>query len=219
MAFDRENPPSITPVVGFLLATNIIVYLLQTRTDTPIYQLFGLWPLHDTGTRPPFQLWQLLTYGWLHGSGAHIFFNLFAVWMFGKTIEMVWGSWRFLTYFLVCVVGAGLVQLVVTTQMAASTGQVVGTIGASGGVFGILLAFAVLFPNQKILLLIPPIPIKAKFFVIGYGAIELYLGITQTNSGVAHFAHLGGMVFGFILIRYWVFNRKRKLKREADPLD
>lgn len=219
MAFDRENPPSITPVVGFLLATNVIVYLLQTRTEAPIYALFGLWPLHDTGTRPDFQFWQILTYGWLHGGGAHIFFNLFAVWMFGKTIELVWGSKRFLIYYLVCVVGAGFVQLVVTTQMAATTGRVVGTVGASGGVFGILLAFAVLFPNQKILLLIPPIPIKAKFFVIGYGALELYLGITQTNSGVAHFAHLGGMVFGFILIRYWVFQRKRKLNREADPLE
>jgi membrane associated rhomboid family serine protease len=145
--------------------------------------------------------------------------NLFAVWMFGKTIETVWGSKRFAIYYLVCVVGAGLIQLIVTSQMAAAGGDVRATVGASGGVFGLLLAFAILFPNQMIVLLIPPIPMKAKYFVIAYGALELYLGFTRTNSGVAHFAHLGGMAFGFILIRYWIFQRKRKLKREADPFN
>jgi len=202
-------PPSITPVVGFILATNILVFLIQMRDSAPVLIRFALWPLGTPEGHPAsFQVWQLVSYGWLHGSQAHILVNMFAVWMFGKTIEAVWGSRRFAIYYLVCIVGAGLIQLVVATRMAGM-GQIVPTVGASGGVFGLLLAFAVLFPNEKILLLIPPVPIKAKYFVIGYGALELYMGITQTQSGVAHFAHLGGMVFGLLLILLWRKQRRR----------
>lgn len=219
MASLRPQSAQVTPVVGFILVSNLLVYILQRTTEWQLIANFALWPIHDSPYRPDFRPWQVLTYGWLHGNNAHIFVNMFAVWMFGKTIEQVWGSRRFAFYYLVCVVGAGLVQLFVTTRMAAGGDLPAATVGASGGVFGLLLAFALLFPNQMIVLLIPPIPMKAKYFVIAYGALELYLGFTRTDSGVAHFAHLGGMLFGFILIRYWVFQRKRKLNRESDPPD
>jgi membrane associated rhomboid family serine protease len=122
--------------------------------------------------------------------------------MFGGAVEQVWGQKRFLLYFLTCVAGAGLIQLIVATTGVTGQG-VYPTIGASGGVFGLLLAFAMLFPNRQIMLLIPPIPMKARTFVIVFGAIELLMGVFSTRSGIAHFAHLGGMLFGWLLIRYW----------------
>ncbi|MDN3516789.1 rhomboid family intramembrane serine protease [Aquisalimonas lutea] len=173
--------------------------------------MFALWPLGSPDTVmttmgmervPPFQVWQLLTYGFLHGGTLHLLVNMFALWMFGVALENLWGSRRFAVYFLVCVVGAGLIQLVVATG-AAAEGNVYPTVGASGGVFGILLGFGMMFPNERIMLLIPPIPMKAKYFVVAYGAFELWAGMTGTLAGVAHFAHLGGMVFGLLLILYW----------------
>lgn len=203
MSYDSRPIPPITPVVGIILASNILMFVLQMQDNATLMIRFALWPLGiPEGYGASFEIWQLFSYGWLHGGQTHILVNMFAVWMFGRTIEAVWGSYRFTIYYLVCVIGAGLVQLVVATRMVEA-GTIVPTVGASGGVFGLLLAFAVLFPNQKILLLIPPVPIKAKYFVIGYGALELFLGITQTQSGIAHFAHLGGMVFGLVLILFW----------------
>ncbi|RMH61799.1 MAG: rhomboid family intramembrane serine protease [Bacteroidetes bacterium] len=156
------------------------------------YTIFG-----TMTTIPGFWPWQLVTYAFLHGDLGHIFFNMFALWMFGVQIEHAWGSRRFAIYYFTCVVGAGLLQMLVMW------GQPVPTVGASGGVFGILLAFGMMFPDRYIMLLIPPVPIKAKWFVIGYGALELFFGVTGTQSGIAHFAHLGGMLFGFLLIQYW----------------
>jgi membrane associated rhomboid family serine protease len=207
-----------TPVVGTLILANVAVYLLLPQDWIwSVYQRFALWPLAGSGVGAwpnwagSFELWQLLTYGFLHGGFLHLFFNLFALWMFGSVLEQVWGSARFLFFFLVCVVGAGLVQLFVATQ-AVSAGSLYPTVGASGGVFGVLLAFAMLFPNQKLRLLIPPVAIKAKYLVILYGAFTLYAGVTGSIGGVAHFAHLGGMVFGFILVQYWhgVFRWRRR---------
>ena len=146
---------------------------------------------------PGFWPWQLVTYGFLHGDMMHLLFNMFALWMFGVQIENVWGSRRFAIYYFSCVIGAGLIQMLVMW------GTPIPTLGASGGVFGILLAFGMLFPNQVIMLLFPPIPLKAKWLVIGYGAIELYAAVMGTQAGVANFAHLGGMLFGFLLIMYW----------------
>jgi membrane associated rhomboid family serine protease len=123
--------------------------------------------------------------------------------MFGTLIELVWGSRRFLVYYFTCVVGAAIVHLAVLALMSSGPVDPIPTVGASGGVFGILLAFGLRFPNQYILLLIPPIPIKAKYFVVIFGAVELYFGITGTQAGVAHFAHLGGMAAGLLLILYW----------------
>lgn len=141
-----------------------------------------------------FYPWQLVSYMFLHGGFGHLFFNLFALWMFGQQIEYVWGTKRFVSYYLLSGVGAAFVHMLVSGSPV---------LGASGGVFGILLAYGMMFPNRRILLLIPPIPIPAKFFVAGYGALELLNGLSAPYSGVAHFAHLGGMVAGFLLIRYW----------------
>ncbi|MBK1726913.1 rhomboid family intramembrane serine protease [Halorhodospira neutriphila] len=207
------QPPtlsSLPPVIGFLLAANVAVFALQTLISPELFiAVFGLWPLQIgevgplmAGRVPDFQIWQLATYAFLHGGLLHLAVNLFAMWMLGVQVEHAWGSRTFATYYAICAIGAGLVQLFVATQ-AAGEGQIYPTIGASGGVFGILLAFGMMFPNQRLMLLFPPIPIRAKYFVIGYGAFELYAGMTGTGAGIAHFAHLGGMVFGFLAIQYW----------------
>ena len=151
------------------------------------------------GTRAPipgFWPWQLVTYAFLHGNFSHLLFNMFALWMFGVQIENVWGSRRFAIFYFFCVVGAGLVQMFVMW------GAPIPTVGASGGVFGILLAFGMMFPNQPIYLYFL-VPIKAKWLVIGYGALELFSAITGTQAGVANAAHVAGMVFGFLLIQFW----------------
>lgn len=156
--------------------------------------------------------WQLFTYGFMHGGETHLLFNLLALWMFGSDVERLLGSPRYLLYVLTCIVGAGLVQLVVAT-IAAQGSEPYSTVGASGGVFGVLLAFGMAFPNRQVMLLIPPIPMKARTLVVVYGVIELVLGVSGTRTGIAHFAHLGGMLFGFLLLQYWrgrwPFERRR----------
>jgi membrane associated rhomboid family serine protease len=202
---------NIPPVTKALLIANALVFLLQSVLGDAIFAPFMLWPLGGGGadllaggaSTPGFMPWQLLTYGFLHGSFAHVAFNMLALFMFGAPLEYTWGNRRFLAYFLVCVVGAGLCQLLVASWMSNTTGAIYPTIGASGGVFGLLFAYGMLFPNQRVMLLIPPIPMKARTLVIVYGAIELILGATGLQPGVAHFAHLGGMFFGWLLIRYW----------------
>ena len=150
---------------------------------------------------------QFVTYMFLHGGFSHMFFNMFAVFMFGRTLETVWGAKRFLIYYMFTGIGAGLVQeLVWTLEFASNPAilQIVTTIGASGAVFGILLAFGMLFPNAELIMIPIPIPIKAKYFVIGYGVLELFQGVANVSGdNVAHFAHLGGLLFGLILILYW----------------
>ncbi len=147
--------------------------------------------------------WQLVTYAFLHGDIAHLLFNMLALLMFGAPVEHTWGQKRFLTFYAVCVVGAALCQLAVGAWTMSQGGPAYPTLGASGGVFGLLLAYGMLFPHQRVMLLIPPIPMKARTLVIVYGAIALLLGFTGLQPGVAHFAHLGGMLFGWLLIRYW----------------
>ena len=209
------GPPTLSsfpPVIGFLLTATILIFLLQMSLGPhALIGTFGLWPLlgeaeavarHLGAEVPQFQVWQLVTYAFLHGGLLHLFVNCFAMWMLGVQLEHAWGSRTMALYFFICVVGAGLVQLFVATQ-AAADGQIYPTVGASGGVFGILLAYGMMFPNHRLMLLFPPIPIRAKYFVIGYGAFELFAGMTGTMAGVAHFAHLGGMVFGFLTIQYW----------------
>ena len=150
-----------------------------------------------------FMPWQLVSYGFLHAGMFHLMFNMLVLYMFGAPLEHTWGPRRFLTYFLVCVAGAGLCQLVVVSWSLAQGGMPYPTLGASGGVYGVLLAFGMLFPNHRVMLLIPPIPMKARTLVIAMGVIELIAGISGTRSGVAHFAHLGGMLFGWLLIQQW----------------
>lgn len=199
---------AIPDVILILLVLNGLAYAALHWAPGFIVQYFALWPIGDfPGKLASFYPWQLLTYGFLHsmGSPTHILFNMFGLWMFGRDLEWGMGSKKFLTYYLVCVIGAGFVQLAV----AYVEGGIYPTLGASGGVFGILLAYAMAFPNRMIVLIIPPIPMKAKYFVIMYGIFELYLGISGRSPSVAHFAHLGGMLFGFLLLRYWKVSARR----------
>ncbi|QNH13291.1 rhomboid family intramembrane serine protease [Xanthomonas sp. SI] len=198
--------PRLPPVTQALLIGNVAVFLLQQLLGDDTFAPFMLWPLSDFDAFSPgqnFQIWQLLTYGFLHGGFSHLLFNMLALYMFGGPLEQTWGNKRFLTYYLVCVAGAGLCQLLVGWWMVSNGGDPYPTLGASGGIFGLLLAFGMLFPNQRVMLLFPPIPMKARTFVIVFGALELVMGFTGWQPGVAHFAHLGGMLFGWLLIRYW----------------
>ena len=199
---------NIPPVTKALLVANGVVFLLQQLVGDPAFAAFMLWPLGsaDTfgfGPSTVFLPWQLVTYAFLHGSFAHVGFNMLALLMFGAPLEYTWGQRRFLAYYFACVLGAGLCQLAVGSWAVAHGGGAYPTVGASGGIFGLLLAYGMLFPNQRVMLLIPPIPMRARTLVIVYGAIELLLGFTGLQPGVAHFAHLGGMLFGWLLIRYW----------------
>lgn len=185
---------SLPPAVQALILSNVIVYLAQGLVGG-LVQNFALWPFGS----PFFAPWQLLTYAFLHGGLSHLVFNMLGLWMFGAELERVWGSRRFLVFYFVSVLGAALLQLLV----AAASGGMYPTVGASGGLFGLLVGFAMLFPRRTIVPLIPPIPMPAWLFVTLYGAIELVLGVTGSMSGVAHFAHLGGLAAGWLMIRYW----------------
>ncbi len=193
----------IPDVVFALLIANGLLYAIESLKPEFMIYNFGLWPI-DSGL---FRPWQLLTYGFLHDLASlyHVGFNMLGLWMFGRHIEPMMGSRRFIIYYLTCVVGAGLIQLLV----AGLQGGSYYTVGASGGLMGILLAYAMAFPNQTIMLLFPPIPMKAKYFVIIFALASIYLGISGRAAGVAHFAHLGGMLFGFFLLRYWNKPRRR----------
>ncbi|QSQ28733.1 rhomboid family intramembrane serine protease [Xanthomonas translucens] len=198
--------PRLPPVTQALLIGNVAVFLLQLLLGDDSFAPFMLWPISNFDAFSPgqnFQIWQLLTYGFLHGGFSHLLFNMLALYMFGGPLEQTWGNKRFLTYYLVCVAGAGLCQVLVGWWAVSNGGDPYPTLGASGGVFGLLLAFGMLFPNQRVMLLFPPIPMKARTFVIVFGALELIMGFTGWQPGVAHFAHLGGMLFGWLLIRYW----------------
>lgn len=197
------NRGPIPDVILVLFVINGLVFLAQGMLGRVVEYHFALWPLNSTFA--DFYPWQLVTYGFLHGNLTHIFFNMLMLWMFGRELELVMGSRRFLTYYMTCVIGAGIVQLIVETM--GGTGYP--TVGASGGVFGILLAFGMAFPNRMILLLIPPIPMKAKYLVVLAGGMELYFGISGARPGIASFAHLGGMLFGFLLLHYWRQNARR----------
>jgi membrane associated rhomboid family serine protease len=189
--------PRLPPATRALLLINVAVFLLQQVPGLGqlIDGLFALWPPASGLFHP----WQLLTYAFLHGSWAHIFFNMFALYMFGGALERYWGGRRLVIFYLVCVLSAALTQIAVQYP-AGATEEV---IGASGGIFGILLAFAWYFPKQRIILLFPPIPMPAWLFVTLYGLLELFLGVSGREPGVAHFAHLGGMLGGALSILYW----------------
>jgi membrane associated rhomboid family serine protease len=192
----RPIPPGTQTLIGI----NVIAFALQMFLGANFIGSLALWPFG-----PEFGPWQILTYGFLHGSLMHLLFNMFGLYMFGSDLESVWGQRRYITDYLVCVVTAAIAQLLVTWL----TGSFYPTVGASGGVFGLLLAFGMMFPKRVVVLLIPPIPMPAWLFVTLYGVIELYLGITGTASGVAHFAHLGGMVGGYLMIQYWRSGTRR----------
>lgn len=265
----QSSPFSMPPVVKNLIIINVLMLVAKYALKNTGIDLDDLFGLHYMGS-PLFRPWQFVTHLFMHGDFWHLFFNMFALYMFGKVLETVWGSQRFLIYFFVTGLGAAALHSYVTyleishlqksvaafvntpspdllaafvksnlshpatwvadfvnswsvdpnnqasiqqatdlVQRILSERIDVATVGASGAVFGVLLAFGYLFPNTELMLLFPPVPIKAKWFVTGYGAIELYMGITQSNSNIAHFAHLGGMLFGFILLKYWDKSTKK----------
>lgn len=239
----RSGFNAIPPVVKNLIIINIIMllatYILSMR-GIDLTSILGLRYFQS----PEFRPYQLVTHMFMHGGFTHLLFNMFALWMFGRVLEGVWGPKRFFIYYFVTGLGAALLHTFVNflefqsvaskmtpeaVEMVMTQGTEIfnqgknfsdpiagklnlllniPTVGASGAVFGILLGFGMLFPNTQLMLLFPPIPIKAKYFVMGYGAIELYLGLTQSGSNIAHFAHLGGMLFGFFMIKYWNKNTK-----------
>lgn len=203
-------------IVNNLIMLNAVVFLAQflsPKVDLILTQYLGLHALGSVNFYPH----QFITYMFLHGSLSHLFFNMFALWMFGRILEYDLGPKRFLILYMVTGIGAGVLNMFVSeweisrlmAQYSANDPGLIHyinttvTIGASGAVFGILIAFGMLHPNDRLMLLIPPIPIKAKYFVMIYGALELVLGFSQPTSSIAHFAHIGGMLFGFLLLWYW----------------
>ena len=214
-----NNLPTVTKN---LLIINVLCFfgmLVAKRYGIDVENLLGL----HFFLASDFNLSHLISYMFMHANFQHIFFNMFAVWMFGRVLEQVWGPRRFLTYYLICGIGAGLIQELVqyleyaftlsnydSVNLGIAGGiipmeeylNMMTTVGASGAVYGILLAFGMLFPNSQMFIFPLPFPIKAKYFVIGYAVLELFLGLGG-GDGVAHFAHLGGMLFGLILIIYW----------------
>lgn len=239
----RPSINTVPPVVKNLIIINVLMlaatYILQMR-GIDLTKILGLHYIES----PEFRPYQLVTHMFMHGGFTHLLFNMFALWMFGRVLESVWGPKRFFIYYFVTGLGAAALHTLVnyiefhylagkmspeTVQMVMSQGTEIfnqgknfsdsaagklnlmlniPTVGASGAVFGILLGFGMLFPNTELMLLFPPIPIKAKYFVMGYGAIELFSGITGMGTNIAHFAHLGGMLFGFFMIRYWNRNTR-----------
>ncbi|WP_080903620.1 rhomboid family intramembrane serine protease [Parabacteroides sp. Marseille-P3160] len=213
---------SIPTVTKNLIIINVLFWVASLVLPRIGIDLVSLLGLHFPGVSD-FYFFQFITYMFMHDphSFGHIFFNMFAVFMFGRVLESVWGPKRFLLFYIVTGIGAAVVQEIVwlfSIQAFASEHQIsllqliaqdpslnfLVTIGASGAVFGILLAFGMLFPNVPLYIMFIPVPIKAKYFVIGYGVIELFLGVSNfSGDSVAHFAHLGGMLFGYFMILYW----------------
>ena len=235
-SYGRRGFMGMPPVVLNLIIINALLLFFTVMFQDKV-DLFRILGLHYF-TSQNFATWQFVSYMFMHGGFTHLLFNMFALWMFGSVLENVWGPKRFLTFYMITGIGAGLVQLLVafirvqSIESALSPEEIAyvyskgpelwlegktfsntawaalnriintPTVGASGAVFGILLAFGMMFPNSLIYVFFA-IPVKAKFFVLFYGVAELYFGFTGTQDGVAHFAHLGGMVFGFFLIKYW----------------
>src|SRR5579859_3897372 len=189
------------PFTQALVIANVVVYLLESQMGNALFQWFALWPGAGPGLAalPILTPWQLVTYSFLHGGLMHVGFNMFALWMFGAEVERVWGPRRMAMAYFASVVSGAVAQLLVGGLFVATGGPV---IGASAGVFGILLAYALIFPNRTIVLLIPPIPMPARVFVLLYAMLELVLGVTGTQAGVAHFAHLGGLLGGWLVYKY-----------------
>jgi membrane associated rhomboid family serine protease len=185
---------SLPPVTQALIVINALVFLAEVVLGGSVTSLLALWPLG-----PRFMPWQMVSYAFVHAGLPHLLFNMFGVYMFGSDLELVWGPRRYLGYYLTCAVSAAATQL----GVASLTGAYYPTVGASGAVFGLLLAYAMMFPNRTIMPLFPPIPMRAPVFVAVYGVLELVLGVTGTQAGIAHFAHLGGLAGGFLFMRFW----------------
>ncbi|MEY8690002.1 MAG: rhomboid family intramembrane serine protease [Leptothrix sp. (in: b-proteobacteria)] len=187
--------PQLPPVTKALMLFCTAMFCAQQLAGPAMEFLLALWPLGSGRFLP----WQVLTYAFLHGDTLHLFFNMFGLWMFGSEIELVWGCKRYTHFLLASTVSGAIAQLLVSMLL----GTFNPTLGASGALFGLLLAFGMLFPERTIMPLFPPIPMKAKVFVAIFGGLELLFGLLSPRGGVAHFAHLGGMLGGWLMIRFW----------------
>jgi membrane associated rhomboid family serine protease len=212
MQLRQQTPPA---VLNLLIANCVVFFATELLDTMRMYELFALFPAGS----PFFEIWQPVTYMFMHGDFSHLFFNMFALWMFGRGLEQELGTKRFLIYYFVCGIGAALVQLGMAEIDLMRIGQLAQmqylctpTVGASGAVFGLLLAFGMLHPNATIMLLIPPIPMKAKWFVVIYGLLELVFGISGSMDSVAHFAHLGGMFWGWLLLLLWRYQDRKRYR-------
>jgi membrane associated rhomboid family serine protease len=218
---------NVPPAVKNIIIINVLVMIMTSLNEGFMFEHFALF----YPTSPFFRWWQPVTHLFMHGGFMHIFFNMYAVYIFGTVLERVWGTKKFLIYYFVTGLGAALVHTGVEwLQMqywmtAAAEGNAAAlssihalkmtpTVGASGAVFGLLMGYAMLYPDSIMTLVFPPISMKAKWFVLIYAAIELLTGVTGTGAGIAHFAHLGGLIFGFLLIYYW--KKKRTLYSRFD---
>ncbi|MBM3357146.1 MAG: rhomboid family intramembrane serine protease [Betaproteobacteria bacterium] len=193
----------LPPVTQALLILNAAMFAGQMLAGDGFTLNLALWPVGTPsvfGGHLGFQPWQIVTYSFVHGSLLHLFVNMFALYMFGSELERVFGRKRYVNLYFASVIAAAASQLVVQAYLG---GAPYPTVGASGGVFGLLLGYAIYFPNRMVMLIFPPIPMRARVFVILYGTLELYLGVTGTQSGVAHFAHLGGMLGAWLIIQNW----------------
>lgn len=229
MSFRYTRPDTLPPIVKNLIFINVLFFLateflFRDVGEFGLQGVFGLWPVNHENFRP----YQIFTHMFTHASIGHIFFNMFSLWMFGRMLENIWGPKKFLLFYLLCGVGAAVAHMSVAyfqyrpileaLEFAKATGQTEYVeqlqsyggyaVGASGAVMGVLVGFAYLFPNTELMLLFPPIPIKAKWLILGLVAFDLFGGLGRTSDGIAHWAHLGGAAMGFILVFIW--NRTNK---------
>ena len=224
MSFRYTRPDTLPPIVKNLIFINVLFFLateflFRDIGDFGLRGVFGLWPVNHENFRP----YQIFTHMFTHAGFMHIFFNMFSLWMFGRMLENIWGPKKFLLFYLICGIGAAVAHMSVAyfeykpileaLDFAKATGQAEYVehlqsfagyaVGASGAVMGVLVGFAYLFPNTELMLLFPPIPIKAKWLILGLVAFDLFGGLGQTSDGIAHWAHLGGAAMGFILVFIW----------------
>jgi len=230
MSFRYTRPEALPPIVKNLIFINALFFLatqflFRDIGEFGLQGMFGLWPINHENFRP----YQIFTHMFTHASIGHIFFNMFSLWMFGRMLENIWGPKKFLLFYLVCGIGAAVAHMTVayfqyqqvldTLQMLKATGQTeyidmiqsqpMYAVGASGAVMGVLVGFAYLFPNTELMLLFPPIPIKAKWLIIALVAFDLFGGLGKASDGIAHWAHLGGAAMGFILVYIWNKTNKK----------
>lgn len=202
----NSNRFGIPEVTRNIIAINVLLFIATIYSGNTMYEYLALFNYKSNY----FHGWQMITHMFMHGSFTHLLFNMFGLYMFGSRLEQMWGAKRFINFYLITGLGAALLHTLVQdyeiTQGLVSINQP--TVGASGALFGILVAFAMYWPNTELFLMFVPVPIKAKWAVIGYATFELFAGISGFQAGVAHFAHLGGALFGFILVQYWNKNNR-----------
>ena len=218
---------NIPPAVKNIIFINILVMLMTMIKKDFMYETFALF----YPTSPFFHWWQPVTHMFMHGGFWHLFFNMYTLWIFGSVLERVWGAKKFLLFYFVTGLGAALVHTGVewlqmhnwlaeaaggsyAAQLSIHTLKMTPTVGASGAIYGVLMGYAMLYPDAMMALVFPPIAMKAKWFVLIFGAIELLTGVTGTGGNIAHFAHLGGLIFGYLLMMYW--RKKRTLYNRMD---